>query len=161
MARWHGTISGKGLPAKALPTARAPRGMPRYAAISLYVLTRPLGIACSARRTRCWNSPHRSRCIILIQKSTGSPSSNLPIPDTTGCISLWKDSWATGKSSPALSNAEAAGFDRSTRMILTPISNTLHMMTTGPYGVDWIVVLFMVFDYSLLWGGELKHLYGV
>ena len=57
----------------------------------------------------------------------------------------------SGKSSDTLSVAEAAGFDSSTLTILALLSDTLQMMTAGPYGDDWIVVLFMPLVYLCYW----------
>jgi hypothetical protein len=53
----------------------------------------------------------------------------------------------SGYSSDTLCVAEVVEFDSSTLTILALLSEALQMVTAGPYGVDWIVVLFMPLAY--------------
>jgi len=147
-------MRGKGLFANALPTARAPFGLPKCVAMSLYVLTLPRGIPCSARSIRCWNSPHKLRPAISRENSTESPWSSLLIPEATALISAQEAVRTFGYSSDTRLSADNTGFESKTRMIVGPRPVVVQMIPTSPKGVDLIIFLFMPYAFLFIFWVE-------
>ena len=68
MTRWHGTTTGTGFLAIAVPTARTAPGRPTWRATQAYGRTSPGGMAVMARSTSAWNGD-------TLRRSTGSDPS--------------------------------------------------------------------------------------
>ena len=132
IARWQGITMGKGLPASALPTARAPLFIPICFPILPYVLTHPLGISYSAERTRLWNSEQVSRAKSFRSNSTACP-------ERKPCISFAKlrmigfDDWqAVGKVFWTSLNAETCLLERIIRYTFGFFLNSRQIILNVP-----------------------------
>lgn len=136
-------MTGNGLQARAWPTARAAPGLPRWAAIKLYVLTFPHGIACSARNTACWNGEQRSSRTSSREKRILRPLSDADISEQTASIRLQSAASASENDLRAPSTAEQPGLERMTLTIFgfPPIKD--QRTATDPKGVDLIKVIFI------------------
>jgi hypothetical protein len=102
--RWHGTTSGTGLWASAVPTARTAFGRPISAAIQPYGLTSPRGISRAFIQTMTSKAvwPRRSRGMVFRR----SPARRLPIAaarraGTAGAASMGRPTCSRKRSSKA------------------------------------------------------------